>query len=101
MAAHDINVYVIDRDSADVDLGDYKDRIRVHDVSSRKRRPGPVIMVRQPRPPVKIMGLDSPHEIELEVTDPSELDSEAIKDLVDAVDRGDHKLSIVQVEEHS
>jgi hypothetical protein len=47
------------------------------------------------------MGLDSPHEIELEVTDPSELDGEAIKDLVDAVDQGDHKLSIVQVEEHA
>lgn len=101
MAAHDINVYVIDRDSVDVDLGDYTDRVRIHDVSSRRRRTGPVIMVRQPRPPVKIMGLDSPHEVELEVTDPSELDGEAIKDLVEAVDQGDHHLSIVQVEERA
>jgi hypothetical protein len=101
VAARDINVYVIDRDSVDIDLGEYEDRVRIHDASSRKRRPGPVIMTRVPRPPVKIMELDSPHEIELDVTDPSDLDEEAIKDLVDAVDQGGHELSIVQVEEDS
>jgi hypothetical protein len=98
-AARDIDLYVKDPETVDVDLGRYTDRVKVHPLSSRKVRPGPVIMVRETRRPPVLMDLESPHEVELEVADPNELDGKEIERFVEAVDEGDHKLSIVQVEQ--
>lgn len=96
--AHDINLYVTDPASADIDFGKYKGRVKVHALAGRKIKPAPVIMVREPRPDPVIIDLKVPQEIQLEVEDPGELDDKALEPLVEAVDAGDHKLTIVQVE---
>jgi hypothetical protein len=46
----------------------------------------------------KIEGLESPQEVEVEVVRVGELNAEAIEPLVEAIDLGNHQLSIVQVE---
>ncbi len=99
MAARDIDLFVKDPEAVDVDLGRYTGRVKVHILSSRKVRPGPVIMVHEPRPDPVITNLKSPHEVALAVADPNQLDGQEIERFVEAVDQGDHKLSIVQVEQ--
>ena len=96
--AHDIDLYVTDPASTDIDLGKYKGRVKIRALAGRKIKPPPVIMVREPRPDPVIMDLEVPQEIQLEIEDPSELDDKALEPIVKAVDAGDHKLTIVQVE---
>jgi hypothetical protein len=96
--ARDINLYVADPASTDIDLGKYEGRVKIRALAGRKVKPGPVIMVREPRPDPIIMDLEVPQEIQLEIEDPSELDDKVLEPIVKAVDAGDHKLTIVQVE---
>lgn len=99
MSVHHIDIYVPDPGSIDIDLGYLKDRVRIHSLGSYEREE-PVIMVRDPsREEPVIMNLESPHEIEFRIDDVDELDAKAVERIVEAVDHGGHKLSIVQSEE--
>jgi hypothetical protein len=96
--ARDINLYVADPASTDIDLGKYEGRVKIRALAGRRVKPDTVIMVREPRPDPVIMDLEVPQEVQLEIEDPSELDDKALEPIVQAVDAGDHKLTIVQVE---
>ncbi len=98
MSARDIDVYVSNPGSIDIDLGPLMDRVRIHPLGSYEREE-PVIMVRDPGEEPVIMNLESPHEIEFEVDDVDELKAKTVERIVKAVDHGGHKLSIVQSEE--
>jgi hypothetical protein len=97
MAVHHIDIYVGDPGSVDVGLSHLKGRVKVHPLKSYEREE-PVIMVRDPGEEPVIMNLESPHEIELRIDDVDELDAKAVERIVEAADRGGHKLSIVQGE---
>jgi hypothetical protein len=94
----DIDLFVADPASTDIDLGKYEGRVKIRALAGRKIKPGPVIMLREPRPDPVIMDLEVPQEIQLQIEDLDELDDTALEPIVEAVDAGDHKLTIVQVE---
>ncbi len=96
--AHEIHLYVTDPAATEIDLGKYEGRVRIRALTGRRVKPDTVIMLRKPRPDPVIMDLEVPQEIQLEIEDPSELDDKALEPIVHAVDAGDHKLTIVQVE---
>lgn len=96
--ARDINLFVADPASTEIDLGKYESRVKVRALAERKVKPDTVIMAREPRPDPIIMDLEVPREIQLEIEDPSEMDDKTLEPIIQAVDAGDHELSIVQVE---
>jgi hypothetical protein len=98
--ASEIRLYAKNPGAVDVNLGRYTPRLRILDLAEFERE-RPVIMLRSAREPPVIMDLDSPSEIALPVVDLGKLDDEALDALVVAVDAGDHRLSIVQVENPS